>query len=75
MNDAQVDSLVTWITEAGLSGLGESAILTLLCERLLALGVPRARANVVIDTLHPFTRAALSPGNLDKMETMLAEFG
>jgi adenylate cyclase len=66
---------MTWITEAGLSGLGESAILTLLCERLLALDVPRARANVVIDTLHPVYQGRAFIWESDKMETMLSEFG
>lgn len=75
MKDSQVDSLVTWITEAGLSGLGESAILTGLCERLLALGVPLARANVVIDTLHPVYQGRAFTWKREKMETMLSEFG
>lgn len=66
---------MTWITEAGLSGLGESAILTGLCERLLALGVPLARANVVIDTLHPVYQGRAFTWKREKMETMLSEFG
>ncbi|MEO6165309.1 MAG: adenylate/guanylate cyclase domain-containing protein, partial [Candidatus Binatia bacterium] len=70
-----MDQLVTWITEAGLAGLGESAILTGLCERLLALGVPLARANVVIDTLHPVYQGRAFTWKREKMETMLSEFG
>jgi adenylate cyclase len=75
MKDSDVDQLVTWITEAGLAGLGESAILTGLCERLLALGVPLARANVVIDTLHPVYQGRAFTWKREKMETMLSEFG
>jgi adenylate cyclase len=75
MKDSQVDQLVTWITEAGLSGLAESAILTGVCERLLACGVPLARANVVIDTLHPVYQGRAFTWKRDKMETHLSEFG
>jgi adenylate cyclase len=75
MKDSQVDKLVTWITEAGLSGLAESAILTGVCERLLACGVPLARANVVIDTLHPVYQGRAFTWKREKMETQLSEFG
>ena len=75
MKDSQVDSLVTWITEAGLSGLGESAILAGLCERLRTVGVPLARANVVIDTLHPVYQGRAFTWKREKTETMLSEFG
>ena len=75
MKDSQVDQLVTWITEAGLSGLGESAILTGVCERLLACGAPLARANIVIDTLHPVYQGRAFTWKREKMATMLSEFG
>jgi len=75
MKDSQVDSLVTWITEAGLSGLGESEILAGLCERLRTVGVPLARANVVIDTLHPVYQGRAFTWKREKTETMLSEFG
>ena len=75
MKDTQVDQTVTWITEAGLSGLAESAILTGVCERLLAYGVPLARANVVIDTLHPVYQGRAFTWKREKMETQLSEFG
>ena len=66
---------MTWITEAGLSGLGESAILAGLCERLRTVGVPLARANVVIDTLHPVYQGRAFTWKREKTETMLSEFG
>jgi adenylate cyclase len=75
MKDSEVDSLVNWIAEAGLSGLGESAILAGLCERLRAVGVPLARANVVIDTLHPVYQGRAFTWKREKLETMLSEFG
>src|SRR5688572_19279730 len=75
MKDSEVDSLVNWIAEAGLSGLGESALLAGLCERLRAVGVPLARANVVIDTLHPVYQGRAFTWKREKMEAMLSEFG
>ena len=75
MKDSQVDQLVTWITEAGLSGLAESAILSGVCECLLTCGVPLARANVVIDTLHPVYQGRAFTWKREKMDTMLSEFG
>jgi adenylate cyclase len=36
-----------------LNGLSETALLTELCTRIVALGVPLARVAVFIDTLHP----------------------
>jgi adenylate cyclase len=75
MKDSQVDRLAAWITEAGLAGLAESAILTGVCERLLACDVPLARANVVIDTLHPVYQGRAFTWKREKMETQLSEFG
>ena len=75
MNVAQVDQLLAWVIEAGLAGLDESAILTVLCERLLALGVPLARANIVIDTLHPVYGGRAFTWKREKMKTALSEYG
>jgi len=44
---------VEWIVAAGLAGESEGALLDGFCQRLLADGVPIARAGVIIDTLHP----------------------
>jgi adenylate cyclase len=75
MEDSQVDQLVAWIAEAGLAGLAESAILTGVCERMLGCGVPLARANVVIDTLHPVYQGRAFTWNRENMTTRLSEFG
>ncbi len=75
MKDSQMDQLVAWITEAGLAGLAESAILTGVCDRLLACGIPLARANVVIDTLHPVYQGRAFTWKRKNMETRLSEFG
>jgi adenylate cyclase len=42
-----------WITEAGLAGHSEPAILDGFCRRAVMAGCPIARAGIVIDTLHP----------------------
>lgn len=41
------------VTAAGLEGASEPDLLRLFCECLQAEAIPLARANVVIDTLHP----------------------
>ncbi len=53
MDDAQIANLAAWIADAGLNGLSETALLTELCTRFVALGMPVTRVNVFIDTLHP----------------------
>jgi adenylate cyclase len=53
MTKLEYATLVAWIAEAGLAGKSETAIVTGFCNRLVALGIPLARAAVVIDTLHP----------------------
>jgi adenylate cyclase len=53
MQDAQFAEFVAWISEAGLSGQTETALLAGFCERASGLGLPLARATVLIDTLHP----------------------
>ena len=73
-NDQFVD-LTAWITEAGLAGLSEAATLTGFCERALTLGLPLARANVVIDTLHPIYEGRAFTWKRDRKETVLTEFG
>src|SRR5512140_985670 len=75
MKDLQVDRLVAWITEAGLAGLDESAILTGLCDHLSTAGVPLARANVVIDTLHPVYQGRAFTWKRENMKTSLSEYG
>jgi adenylate cyclase len=53
MNDAQFAAIAGWLTQAGLAGDPETAILAGFCERCTAAGLPVARALVLIDTLHP----------------------
>jgi len=51
--NAALSDLAGWITEAGLAGESETALLDGFCRRALKAGLPIARALVIIDTLHP----------------------
>lgn len=75
MDNDQFAELTAWITEAGLAGQDETATLTGFCERALALGLPLARANVVIDTLHPIYEGRAFTWTQKRKETRLTEFG
>jgi adenylate cyclase len=74
MDRDQFAELSTWITEAGLAGQSESAILAGFCEREVARGLPLARALVLIDTLHPIYEGRAFRWTRAK-ETTLTEFG
>jgi adenylate cyclase len=50
---ASLSELAGWITEAGLAGQSEPALLDGFCRRAIAAGCPIARAGIIIDTLHP----------------------
>ena len=75
MDDKQNCQLASWITAAGLSGQSETATLTEFCERALALGLPLARANIVIDTLHPVYQGRAFTWKRDSRQTALTEYG
>src|SRR5438128_324412 len=53
MDTAIFSELCTWLTEAGLAGKSETALLDGFCRRALDAGLPIARAAIIIDTLHP----------------------
>jgi adenylate cyclase len=75
MDDKQYCELASWITAAGLSGQSETATLTGFCERALAVGLPLARGNVVIDTLHPVYEGRAFTWKRETRETALTEYG
>jgi adenylate cyclase len=75
MNDAQFAELARWITDAGLAGQSETATLTGFCERAVAFGLALARANIVIDTLHPVYAGRAFTWKRDAHETSLSEYG
>ncbi|MGO8920509.1 MAG: adenylate/guanylate cyclase domain-containing protein [Stellaceae bacterium] len=53
MKEADVTRLADWLVEGGLAGTPETALLGELCRRARAVGLPVARALVLVDTLHP----------------------
>lgn len=75
MDDRQASALATWITEAGLAGKSETAMLTGFCERAAAAGLPLANALVLVDTLHPIHEGRVVRWYHDNRETTLGEYG
>jgi adenylate cyclase len=53
MNETAFNELAGWVTEAGLIGRTESELMAGFCGRIADVGVPLARALVILDTLHP----------------------
>lgn len=53
MDRAKISELGAWLTEAGLAGESETALLDGFCRRAAKAGLPIARAAIIIDTLHP----------------------
>ena len=75
MDNDQFAELSAWITQAGLAGHSESAILAGFCEREVARGLPLARALVLIDTLHPIYEGRAFRWTRAQKETTLTEYG
>jgi adenylate cyclase len=75
MDNDQFAELSAWITQAGLAGQSESAILAGFCEREVARGLPLARALVLIDTLHPIYEGRAFRWTRAQKETTLTEYG
>lgn len=53
MDPDAITALRDWLTEAALAGAGEAALVQGLCDRAVAAGLPLARVQVGLDTLHP----------------------
>jgi adenylate cyclase len=75
MDNAQFAELSVWITEAGLAGQSETAILAGFCEREVVRGLALARALVLIDTLHPIYEGRAFRWTRAQKETTLTEYG
>ena len=63
-----VSKLAAWVTAAGLAGESETALLAGFCERAQTMGIPLARAQVIIDTLHPVHEGRVFRWERDKEE-------
>jgi len=75
MTEAEIAELATWIAEAGLAGHAETVAIAGVCDRVVAFGLPLARASVFIDTLHPIHEGRLFRWEREKPEATLAEYG
>jgi adenylate cyclase len=68
MDAAQVAGIARWVTEEGLAGAAEPELLRGFCERLAAAGLPVARVNILIDTLHPIHEGRLFRWRRDELD-------
>ena len=67
-DESCVSKLAAWVTDAGLAGESETAVLAGFCERACMMGIPLARAQVIIDTLHPVHEGRVFRWERDKEE-------
>lgn len=74
MDDAQFAEIAAWISTAGLAGEDEAAMVTEFCGRVVALGLPLARGQVFIDTLHPVYGGRAYYWQAAKGETTATEY-
>jgi adenylate cyclase len=75
MNEASFIALSAWLTEAGLAGSPETDIVSGFCDRCVAFGLPLARAQVFIDTLHPVHEGRLFRWGQGPTESSLFDYG
>src|SRR5215469_10446087 len=77
MDGVSLSELRNWLTEAGLAGKTETALLDGFCRRALDAGLPIARAAIIIDTLHPVHegRAFLWRREGGQTQTQQVEYG
>jgi adenylate cyclase len=76
MSPANLSALLSWVTEAGLAGKSEAAILDGFCRRAVEGGLPIARSALIIDTLHPIHEGRVFRWNRDNRgEPELLEYG
>jgi len=68
VDEGCVSKLAAWVTAAGLAGQSETALLAGFCERAQTMGIPLARAQVIIDTLHPVHEGRVFRWERDKEE-------
>jgi adenylate cyclase len=75
MNDAFFDELSSWLVQAGLADEPETDIVSGFCDRCAAAGIPLARAQVLIDTLHPVHEGRLFRWGSGPAEPPSIEYG
>src|SRR4029077_10729698 len=75
MNEAFFTELSAWLTQAGLAGTSETDIVSGLCDRCVAAGLPLARTQVFIDALHPVHEGRLFRWGFGRGEPSLLDYG
>jgi hypothetical protein len=75
MNEQELAALPGWIANVGLRGSTETTLLEGFCGRAVAVGLPLARAIVIIDTLHPIYEGRAFRWERGKPEAELVEYG
>ena len=75
MNEASFAELSAWLIKAGLAGKPEPDIVQGFCDRCVAAGLPLARGQVFIDTLHPVHEGRLFRWGAGPTEPPLVEYG
>jgi len=75
MNEAFFAELSAWLIKAGLAGKPETDIVNGFCDRCVAAGLPLARGQVFIDTLHPVHEGRLFRWGVGPTEAPLVEYG
>jgi adenylate cyclase len=76
MDGMALNALAGWVTDAGLIGRTERELMAGFCQRLAEVGVPLARAIVILDTLHPIYEGRAFRWRADMPETAeVVEYG
>ena len=75
MNEASFTEVSAWLIQAGLAGTSETDIVSGLCDRCAAAGLPLSRANVFIDTLHPVHEGRMFRWGYGPTEPPMLDYG
>jgi adenylate cyclase len=68
-------TLTTWLIEKSLAGVGEADMIGGFCERLVHMGMPLARAIVLVDTLHPIYEGRAFRWSRGNRQAEVLEYG
>src|SRR5262249_55129325 len=75
MNEKLLADLSAWLTQAGLAGTPDTDIVSVVCERCVAAGIPLARVLMFVDPLHPVHEGRLFRWGYGSTEAPLLEYG
>jgi adenylate cyclase len=76
MDEADIAGIADWIVHRGLAGDSELTLLQGFCARCVDAGLPLARTQAIIDTLHPvYAGRAFSWTDDQPLEAVVSEYG